>query len=88
MPASALAPSGNAQVDVDVAWLVSPDLAAVDALARLQLTAVRRGRSLCLHGADDGLVELLEFVGLGRALYVCAGADPLAGDIDGEVSDD
>lgn len=58
-------------VDLDVSWLVPADLRAVDALARLQLVATRcRGR-LVLHGADGGLVELLDFVGLGDVLYLC-----------------
>lgn len=67
----------KAPVDLDVSWLVAPDLAAVDALARLQLAAARCGRLLCLHGADAGLVELLELVGLGQTLHLCACAHPL-----------
>jgi hypothetical protein len=52
-------------VDLDVSWLVPADLGVVEALARLQLAALRCGRRLQLHGAHGGLVELLEFVGLG-----------------------
>ncbi|HEY3015786.1 MAG TPA: hypothetical protein VGJ41_11785 [Nocardioides sp.] len=70
-----------AQVDLDVSWLVPPDLAAVDALARLQLAAARCGRSLWLHGADGRLVELLDLLGLGQTLHVCACAHPPAGDV-------
>jgi len=33
----------NDDVDLDVSWLVPADLAAVDALARLQLAAARCG---------------------------------------------
>jgi hypothetical protein len=40
----------------------------VDALARLQLTARRRGGNLLLHGAPDGLAELVALVGLTRIL--------------------
>jgi ABC-type transporter Mla MlaB component len=68
---ASLATSGDGAVDLDVAWLVPADLSAVDALARLQLAASRRGRRLRLHGADDGLVELLEFVGLGDVVQLC-----------------
>src|SRR6185437_3447490 len=49
-------------IDLDVSWLVPPDLSAVDALARLQVAASRRGRLLHLHGACAGFPELLEFV--------------------------
>jgi hypothetical protein len=58
-------------VDLDVSWLVVADLRAIDALARLQLVASRRGRRLQLHGAGRGLVELLEFVGLDDVVRVC-----------------
>jgi ABC-type transporter Mla MlaB component len=58
-------------VDLDVSWLMPADLGAVDALARLQVAAYRRGRTLRLHGACAGLPELLEFVGLGDVLTRC-----------------
>jgi hypothetical protein len=58
-------------IDLDVSWLVPPDLGAVDALARLQVAASRCGRSLQLHGACAGLPELLEFVGLGDVFHLC-----------------
>lgn len=58
-------------VDLDVSWLVPSDLLAVDALARLQLVATRCGGRLVLHGAGGGLVELLDFVGLGDVLDLC-----------------
>jgi hypothetical protein len=58
-------------VDLDVSWLVPPDLSAVDALARLQVAASRCGRWLLLHGADGGLIELVEFVGLGDVVHLC-----------------
>jgi hypothetical protein len=63
-------------VDLDVSWLVPADLCAVDALARLQVTASRCGRSLQLHGACGGLPELLEFYGLGEVLHVCGCCQP------------
>ena len=52
-------------VVLDVSWLMPADLGVVDALARLQLAALRCGWRLQLRGADGGLVELLEFLGLG-----------------------
>lgn len=63
-------------VDLDVSWLVPADLSAVDALARLQVTASRCGRSLQLHGACGGLTELLEFYGLGDVLHMCGCCHP------------
>jgi hypothetical protein len=59
-------------VDLDVSWLVPADLGAVDALARLQVLAARRGSRLRFHGADGGLTELVEFAGLGDVLHLCA----------------
>ena len=44
------------------------DLAAVDALARLQLAARRRGCTLLLTGASDALRALIDLVGLADAL--------------------
>jgi ABC-type transporter Mla MlaB component len=48
----------------DVGGLVDPDLAAVDALARLQLTARRLGCRIRLRGACGHLQELLALSGL------------------------
>ena len=59
-------------VHFDVSWLVPADLDAVDALARLQVVASRCGRLVLLHGADGGLTELVEFVGLGDVVHVCS----------------
>jgi ABC-type transporter Mla MlaB component len=59
------------EVNLDVSWLVPADLSAVDALARLHLTAARCGCSLHLHGAGGGLSELIDFCGLGEVLNVC-----------------
>jgi ABC-type transporter Mla MlaB component len=67
-------------IDLDVSWLVPADLGAVDALARLQVTATRCGRSLQLHGACGGLPELLEFLGLVDVLPLCSCCDPHAGE--------
>jgi ABC-type transporter Mla MlaB component len=43
---------------------VRPDFAAVDALARLQLYARRRGCSIALRTAPAELLELVELTGL------------------------
>lgn len=58
-------------VDLDVSWLVPADLGAVDALARLQVAASRRGRRIRLHGADGDLAELVDLVGLGAVVQLC-----------------
>jgi ABC-type transporter Mla MlaB component len=51
-------------VTCDVAALDNPDLAAIDALARLQLTARRMGRSIRLRHAQAKLRDLLALTGL------------------------
>ena len=43
---------------------VEPDAVTVDALARLQLAAVRRSCRIRLRNASDDLVELVRFMGL------------------------
>lgn len=48
----------------DVGALAPADLAAVDALARLRLTARRRGCRLHLRSATPELLALLALVGL------------------------
>jgi ABC-type transporter Mla MlaB component len=51
-------------VECDVTGLSEPDLAAVDAVARLRLTAHRHGRRLVVIGADPDLLELFDLLGL------------------------
>ncbi|MEV4949151.1 STAS domain-containing protein [Streptomyces sp. NPDC053755] len=51
-------------VRCEVGALTHADLAAVDALARLRLTAGRRGHRLVFHGARAELRLLLDLVGL------------------------
>ena len=58
-------------VDLDVSWLVHPDLDAVDCLSRLQLMAARRGCGVCLHGANDELAGLIALVGLAGRVGIC-----------------
>lgn len=57
--------SGTAGVLVcDVAGIGPPGLAVIDALARLQLAAVRAGGRIRLRGPDPALRALLGLVGL------------------------
>lgn len=55
---------GGTQVVCDVGALVVPDGVAVDALARLQLAARRRGCRVALRHAPAELLELLALAGL------------------------
>ncbi|HEY4397401.1 MAG TPA: STAS domain-containing protein [Acidimicrobiia bacterium] len=66
-----LATRGADLVTCDVAALAHPDAAAVDALARLQLTARRLGRSIRLRNARVELCDLLALTGLRGELPVC-----------------
>ncbi|MFF5564313.1 STAS domain-containing protein [Streptomyces sp. NPDC012623] len=61
---NAALPATAADVICDVAGLVRPTLAAVEVLARLRLTARRRGCRLRLRGAGRELRTLLDLVGL------------------------
>jgi anti-anti-sigma regulatory factor len=54
----------------------SADLALVEALARLQLGARRRGERLRLRNVSDELRALLELVGLDQVLAVEARRQP------------
>jgi ABC-type transporter Mla MlaB component len=47
---------------------VEPDAVTVDALARLQLAARRRGCAVCLRNASEPLLELVELMGLSHIL--------------------
>ena len=47
---------------------VDPDAVTVDALARLQLAARRRGCCVELRSASDDLLELVELMGLTNVL--------------------
>jgi ABC-type transporter Mla MlaB component len=54
-------------VRCDVAG-IEPDAVTVDALARLQLAATRRGCSICLCNTSPALLELVELMGLSNVL--------------------
>ena len=57
---------------------VTADAAVVDALARLQLAARRRGCRISLRGASRELRELVTFMGLAEVLTVSAEAGEAA----------
>ncbi|WP_257583788.1 STAS domain-containing protein [Streptomyces sp. TLI_146] len=60
----ALYAAGAREVVCDVGALVRADLAAVEAVARLRLTARRAGGRLTIRNAGPGLVALLRLAGL------------------------
>ena len=66
----------NGDVDLvtcEVGGLVNPDVTAVGALARLQLTARRSGRAIRLRNAQVELCDLLALTGLRDELPVGPG---------------
>jgi ABC-type transporter Mla MlaB component len=63
----ALLTRGGETVVCDVAG-VEPDAVTVDALARLQLGACRRGCKVTLSNASERLLELVELMGLANVL--------------------
>ncbi|MFG2843786.1 STAS domain-containing protein [Kitasatospora sp. NPDC048296] len=65
----------EAVLTCDLGALTAPDLAVVDALARLRLAAARHGVGLVLLNAGGPLRELLAFSGLSALLP--GAADPL-----------
>ncbi|MFE5580106.1 STAS domain-containing protein [Kitasatospora sp. NPDC056531] len=65
----------EAVLTCDLGALTAPDLAVVDALARLRLAAARHGVGLVLLNAGGRLRELLAFSGLSALLP--GAADPL-----------
>jgi hypothetical protein len=56
--------SGADLVVCDVSALIGADAVAIDALARLQLTARRLGSRICVRHASPELRDLLAFTGL------------------------
>jgi hypothetical protein len=65
----ALPPCGRLGLVVcDVRAIVHPDVGTVDALARLQLAARRRGGEVRLRNASTRLRELLALIGLVEVL--------------------
>jgi len=73
-----VADSGVELVVCDVGALTNPDLATVDALARLQLTARRLGGQVQVRRPCEALQSLLALAGLSEVvpLNVGSGFDP------------
>ena len=63
-------------VTCDVAGLAHPSTADVEAVARLQLTARRMGRSIRLRHASGRLCELLDLFGLQDVVPCVPGVPP------------
>jgi ABC-type transporter Mla MlaB component len=61
------------QVVCDVEALLDPDAVTVEALARLQLTALRLGRRVRLRHACDELQDLIALMGLAEVVSLWAG---------------
>jgi ABC-type transporter Mla MlaB component len=59
----------------DVGAVVAPDAVTIDALARLQLTALRAGRRIGLSHVSSELQELLLYCGLSGVVPLSAGSD-------------
>jgi ABC-type transporter Mla MlaB component len=66
----------GSSLDCDVADLGSPDLATIEALARVELTAMRLGGDIRLRGASVELLELLALCGLPIELALEAEGQP------------
>ncbi|MEU8567992.1 STAS domain-containing protein [Streptomyces pathocidini] len=64
---------GGGAVTLDVGGLAEPDMVAVEALARLQLTARRLGRRVQLRGTTRELRALLVSSGLEGVVRECPG---------------
>ncbi|MFB6594029.1 STAS domain-containing protein [Streptomyces diastaticus] len=73
------AAAGAEEALCDVSGVHPPHLAAVDALARLCLTARRTGCRLRLHRPAPQLRALLILVGLAEPLGLTTAPDPTAG---------
>ncbi|WP_078887495.1 STAS domain-containing protein [Streptomyces sp. NRRL S-118] len=61
-------PRAGVPVECDVGGVTRPNLALLDALARLRLTAQRLGHPLTVRNAPPALCALLELTGLGAVL--------------------
>jgi ABC-type transporter Mla MlaB component len=66
----------------DVRELTCADVPALDALARLQLTARRFGMTIELHNASRALVDLIALVGLADVLVVVDSGVEMHGEIE------
>jgi ABC-type transporter Mla MlaB component len=70
---------GPGPIVFDISELAEPDAVTIDALARLQLTALRLGRRIRLRNACGELQDLLALVGLVELLPLIevSGVEPL-----------
>lgn len=64
---------GRRTIVLDCAALAKADAESLEGIARLCLGLKRRGRALRLANPGEGLLELIEFAGLGPVLGVEAG---------------
>lgn len=78
----------TAEVPLDVGTLTAPDLVSVDALARMQLTARRRGHDLVLRAPGRLLTLLLTATGLGTELGLPPERQTEQGEEPGGVQED
>lgn len=65
-----LAEVGPREVDCDVRAVTEPDLATIDALARLTLTGRRYGAEVVVVGSTAELAALVELAGLSDVLLL------------------
>ncbi|MFF4386022.1 MULTISPECIES: STAS domain-containing protein [unclassified Streptomyces] len=77
---------GATAVECDAGAVTAPDLADVEVLARLRLTA--RGRPLRVTGAEPALRALLDLVGLVELLGEVEQREPPSGVQEGVEPDD
>ena len=90
-----LVSSGAEVLACDASGLAEADCVAVDAIARLQLTARRLGRRICVRHAPMELEELLSFTGLAEICGLVAviereteeREDPLGVEEEGQLDD-
>jgi ABC-type transporter Mla MlaB component len=89
--------SGADVLVCDAGPLAETDAVALEAIARLQLTAMRLGSRLCVHNAAVELEELLRFTGLAEICGLRVGGklerkpeereDPRGVEEEGELDD-
>ncbi len=65
-----LAEMGPCEVDCDVRAVTAPDLATVEALARLTLTGRRHGAKVLVVGSTEELAALVALAGLSDVLLL------------------
>ncbi len=71
----------GAPIVCDVRGIVV-DVGALDALVRLQLTALRMGTTIELHNVCPALVQLISFAGLADVLVIAGSGVEMHGQIE------